>query len=69
MNDEIPHEFEDWRAFRDLFASLAPSLETDETIENNFKWESRFWEWRERASNPYYKTMFDEEGTEDEPKA
>lgn len=67
MIDDTPQEFEDWRAFRDFFAALAPSLEVDETIENNFKWERRFWEWRERASNPYYKNMFaDKQEADDE---
>lgn len=58
-------EFSDWREFRDMFASLVPSMDVSETIENNFKWESRFWEWRERGTNPYYKTMFGEEGPEE----
>lgn len=59
-------EFKNWREFRDLFASLSPSLDTDETIENNFKWESRYWEWRERVSNPYYKNLFGSKEPDDE---
>lgn len=62
-------EFNDWREFRDMFASLMPSMDVSETIENNFKWESRYWEWRERATNPYYKEFFESKEPGDETAA